>query len=111
MIKVCRHCKEEFDSLAGKPGFVDECPDCLTKLKIQDVAKLKAVVESPKRGVTGVVEIMSPEEAERALKRRQLGYLDNFRTSLTRQELLEVKRRKRMAKIYKAAALRKLEES
>lgn len=30
MTKTCRHCSEEFTPLPGKPGFVDECPECLS---------------------------------------------------------------------------------
>ena len=26
---VCRHCGEAFVPLPGKPGYIDECPDCL----------------------------------------------------------------------------------
>lgn len=25
---VCRHCRKEFVPLPGKPGLVDECPQC-----------------------------------------------------------------------------------
>jgi hypothetical protein len=25
----CRHCEEEFIPLLGKPGFIDECVECL----------------------------------------------------------------------------------
>src|ERR1035441_622488 len=27
--RACRHCGIEFQSYAGKPGYLDECPDCL----------------------------------------------------------------------------------
>ena len=30
MTKTCRHCSEEFTPLPGKPGFVDECTECLS---------------------------------------------------------------------------------
>jgi hypothetical protein len=26
---TCRYCKESFVSRRGKPGYVDECPNCL----------------------------------------------------------------------------------
>jgi hypothetical protein len=27
----CRHCGEHFIPRTGKPGFIDECPECLTE--------------------------------------------------------------------------------
>jgi hypothetical protein len=29
--KKCRYCQEEFVPQPGKPGFIDECPECLHK--------------------------------------------------------------------------------
>ena len=29
---ICRHCKSEFDLVLPKPGYADECPDCLIEL-------------------------------------------------------------------------------
>jgi hypothetical protein len=27
--QTCRHCKKTFIPQPGKPGFINECPDCL----------------------------------------------------------------------------------
>jgi hypothetical protein len=41
-IKVtCRYCKEEFVPAPGKPGYIDECPDCLRE-------KIEALKSKPK---------------------------------------------------------------
>jgi hypothetical protein len=26
---ICRYCAERFTPLPGKPGYIDECPECL----------------------------------------------------------------------------------
>ena len=36
----CRHCREPFNPKPGKPGYVDECPECL-------VAKIMAAEPQP----------------------------------------------------------------
>jgi hypothetical protein len=28
-LKTCRYCEESFILLPGKPGYADECPECL----------------------------------------------------------------------------------
>jgi len=31
---ICRHCEEEFTLRNGKPGLIDECPDCAVEVPV-----------------------------------------------------------------------------
>jgi hypothetical protein len=36
---TCRYCAEEFVPLPGKPGYIDECSDCLHEKTAQQLPK------------------------------------------------------------------------
>jgi len=74
----CRHCGEPFIPMPGKPGYVDECPECLH-------AKTHA---KPPSDVVARIKKHSPE-ARRAIKA--------FRQSLLAMGISESKVDDRMA--------------
>lgn len=59
---VCRHCGESFSPTPGKPGFINECPECLFA---------KAAPLSPK-GLAGLNDATEQrlEKEIRSLKRK-----------------------------------------
>jgi hypothetical protein len=36
---ICRHCGEEFTPSPGKPGYIDECPECLVARSFPSVQR------------------------------------------------------------------------
>src|SRR5687767_7044267 len=76
----CRHCGEPFSLYPGKPGFIDQCIDCLSKKPIafkprgltQSNAKQANRFERIRDTIRGLLTGYfgaSPEEAERFIQR------------------------------------------
>ena len=45
--QVCRYCQKEFVPEPGKPGYIDECPECL------NAQREKLTPKTPKRKQPG----------------------------------------------------------
>jgi hypothetical protein len=51
---ICRHCGEAFTPMPGKPGYLDECPECLHEKTAQHVPKEDPVMVEFDRAVKGL---------------------------------------------------------
>jgi hypothetical protein len=69
-VVACRYCGESFTPRAGKPGFVDECPECLHEKTMPKIPR------QPK--------VTLPPESQQQIKELNRS-LKAFRKTLTKQ--------------------------
>lgn len=91
IVKVCRHCGEEFEVKPGKMGYIDECVECLADLGIKEPAcREKRIVRyaTPEPSLT-------PLSSRTISKHKRKRALVEARTQFKRQKIDQSELRRR----------------
>jgi hypothetical protein len=73
---TCRHCGAGFEPRPGKPGFIDECPECLEERKPQPVALAPSATPMPRTASKKPCRYTTPEALNRTINRDLVGLID-----------------------------------
>ena len=69
MIKICKHCGDDFNCKSARKrtvgGYINECPDCVEELGTETAVRYRGVVSGDgKMAAISIVKFQSQEDAD-----------------------------------------------